>query len=563
MGPPAAVTVDSPIGRGAPGSQPGAPESSRLLLVVEAGGPDPNSIDESTVSHVVRAGAWYRQRLTTGQSTDESGSALPPAVPVIEVVTAGSGWWGLPPARTDDDVVLVIRSGCRLEKVALAVMMSVLSRHPRVDLVYGDSILERSDGCRPELRPGFSPDRLIAQQYLGGILAIRHPLWDAVVGQRMPGAGPVDDHRRAAALGDAARAVAHIPRPLYRHSSITAQRPALDHIPRPEASVSVIIPTNGSRRRVRGRDVCLVHHAVSSIVELRNPEGRAGPQLKPEIVVVTTPGIDDMVVDELPKLVAGDRVEPGVTLRIVHDHRPFNFSNACNRGAVEATGDVLVFLNDDTEVVTADWLERLVARAAGPGIGAVGARLYYENGTIQHNGLWTRGGHPAHRYEGHTTEGDGHLDSLTVVQNCLAVTGACLAVRADRFHQVGGFSPVFPSSYNDVDLCLKLLDHGYRTVVDPAVELFHFEASSRDPSISDDEMALLHDRWRSVLNNDPFDNPNFDASGCEEYPLPSMDDLPLLDDDDVDRPPVRVWPLEPLASVSAPGSLVGLHLDDG
>ena len=99
-----------------------------------------------------------------------------------------------------------------------------------------------------------------------------------------------------------------------------------------------------------------------------------------------------------------------------------------------------------------------------------------------------------------------------------------------------------------MDLCLKLLDHGHRTVIDPAVELFHFEASSRDPTISDEEMALLHERWRSILNNDPFDNPNFDAPGCEEFPLPSVDDLTVLDDQEVERPPVRVWPLEPLAT---------------
>jgi GT2 family glycosyltransferase len=407
--------------------------------------------------------------------------------------------------------------------------------------------VESSDGSHPELRPGYSPDRLAGQCYLGGVIAVRRRLWDAVLDRRSMKPMALSDHRRMTALGRAARAVAHIPRPLYRHSAIrTESRRRPEPFAADESSVSVIIPTNGTRRRVRGRDVCLVHQAVASIIDCRTRAGGASPA--PELVVVTTPGIDDTVVAELRQLAAAHRDDRIASLRIVHDDRPFNFSNACNRGAVMAGGDVLVFLNDDTEVITADWLDRLVAWTSDPAVGAVGARLYYEDGTIQHNGLWTRGGHPAHRYEGREADGRGHLGSLTVAQNCLAVTGACLAVRAELFHRVGGFSPVFPSSYNDVDLCLKLLDHGHRTVIDPVIELFHFEASSRDPSISGEEMAVLHGRWRSVLNHDPFDNPNFDAPGSEEFPLPMVDGLALLHDHEVERPPIRVWPLESLAT---------------
>ena len=232
-------------------------------------------------------------------------------------------------------------------------------------------------------------------------------------------------------------------------------------------------------------------------------------------------------------------------LVVVEDNRPFNFSNACNRGAMASTGDVLVFINDDTEVIDHHWLDALVEHAARPDIGAVGAKLYYEDERIQHAGIWCRGGHPTHRYEGFANTEVGYLGALALPQNCLAVTGACLAVERHKFEQVGGFSPAFPNSYNDVDLCLKLLDRGYRTVIEPRSRLFHYEASSRDPGISEDDMALLHDRWRGVLNNDPFDNPNHVAEGSEELPLPAPDPANVSLGQ---MPPVRYWPLEPVVA---------------
>ncbi len=541
------MTADTAAGRHQPSPASEPLPTRRWLIVVEATNENPVPVVESMVSHAIEAATWCLSQGRGDRPGGEAQLAPAPSDLLIDVRTAGSGPVMLPLSRSEDDAVVLIGSGCRLEKRALAAMVNVVIGNPRIDLIYGDSIVESSHGSRPELRPGYSPDRLAGQSYLGGVIAVRRRLWDAVVDRRPAEPATLTGHRRLMALARAARAVAHVPRPLYRHSAIAIEPPSRpEPLAANESSVSVIIPTNGTRRRVRGRDVCLVHQAVASIIDRR---GRAeGPSPKLELVVVTTPGIDDTVVAELRQLAAAHGDDRIAALRIVHDDRPFNFSNACNRGAVMAGGGVLVFLNDDTEVITADWLDRLVAWTADPAIGAVGARLYYDDGTIQHNGLWTRGGHPAHRYEGREADGRGHLGSLTVAQNCLAVTGACLAVRAELFHRVGGFSPVFPSSYNDVDLCLKLLDHGYRTVIDPAIELFHFEASSRDPSISGEEMAVLHDRWRSVLNHDPFDNPNFDAPGSEEFPLPMVDGLAVLRDHEVERPPVRVWPLEPLAT---------------
>jgi GT2 family glycosyltransferase len=225
----------------------------------------------------------------------------------------------------------------------------------------------------------------------------------------------------------------------------------------------------------------------------------------------------------------------------VREDRPFNFAQACNLGAVRSRGEVLVFLNDDTEIIQPDWLERLVMYATRPDVGAVGAKLLYGDRRIQHAGTWARHGNPHHRYVGYRWDHPGYLAALTTAQNCLAVTAACLAVERSKFADVGGFATRFPLAYNDVDLCLKLSRSGYRTVVDCATTVIHHESSSRDPSVADWEFDLLRDRWGPVLDNDPYDNPNHSAHGVDEYPPTPVGLTDLRRSDGADYR-ARAWP---------------------
>ncbi len=236
-----------------------------------------------------------------------------------------------------------------------------------------------------------------------------------------------------------------------------------------------------------------------------------------EIVVVLDAGADPGLAWTL------EQAAGSTPLQVVTDDRPFNFAMACNLGAVRATGDLLVFLNDDTEIIRPDWLARLVMYATRPDIGAVGAKLLYGDRRIQHAGTWARFGKPHHRYVGYAAEHPGYLAALATAQNCLAVTAACLAVERDKFEAVGGFATMFPLAYNDVDLCLKLSRAGHRTVVDCATEVIHHESSSRDPSVADWEFAQLRRRWGPLLDRDPYDNPNHTAGGVDEYPPTSVE----------------------------------------
>jgi GT2 family glycosyltransferase len=186
----------------------------------------------------------------------------------------------------------------------------------------------------------------------------------------------------------------------------------------------------------------------------------------------------------------------------------FDYARMNNEGAAAATGDVLIFLNDDVEPLSAEWMYELVAQAQRPEVGIVGAKLVYPSGAIQHAGLVIG-----------IMDGVGHLcrdtfgikywSWLPFPRNVSAVTGACLAIRKDLFDQLGGFDTIFPINYNDADLCLRARQRGYAVIYESAARLRHYECRSRKPGVRYSERQQWHDRWACWLDRgDPFYNPN-------------------------------------------------------
>jgi GT2 family glycosyltransferase len=191
----------------------------------------------------------------------------------------------------------------------------------------------------------------------------------------------------------------------------------------------------------------------------------------------------------------------------------FNFSRANNQGAEAATGELLVFLNNDTAVTTKDWLQQLAYYAEQPQVGAAGALLTYENGTVQHAGvaLGMRGT-ADHVMRGFPIDVDGYAGNLACAREVSVVTAACLMIRAPLFREIGGFNPHFFTAYQDVDLCLRLRARGLRVICTPRAQLLHDEFVSRPQSYYDmvDRMLLL-DQWEDVIERgDPYYNRNLD-----------------------------------------------------
>ena len=420
---------------------------------------------------------------------------------------------------------------------ALALVDEAIRASPDADYVYTDEdkIDEAGHHGVPFFKPDWSPERMRTQMYSCHLSVLRRALVEELGGFDPEFEGS-QDWDLVLKVTERARRVLHVPRVLYHWRTLPTSaagggeeakpwafeagtravqahcgrigfpaevvrdedRPGVYHLePRPEREppVSIVIPTAGQSREVRYEQVVLVEHCVRSIVETSTYGNY-------EIVCVVDADAD-------PRMVSGLQAVAGERLRVVTYDEPFNFSAKINRGAVHSTGELLLILNDDMEVVTPNWIERLVMYSQLAGVGAVGARLLWEDGRLQHVGiLFENAGYPGHIYRGFAGDFNGYSNNVLVAQNYLAVTAACLMTPREGFERVGGFSTTFPLNYNDMDYCLKLRADGQRVVYDPDTVLHHFESSSRSTEVEDWEKDQLRARWLPLTITDPSTNPH-------------------------------------------------------
>jgi GT2 family glycosyltransferase len=192
----------------------------------------------------------------------------------------------------------------------------------------------------------------------------------------------------------------------------------------------------------------------------------------------------------------------------------FNFSKINNFAVKQSSGDYFIFLNNDTEVVTPDWIEALLEQAQIPEIGAVGCKLLYPGGTIQHAGVVLgmspdqTTGIAGHVFNGLSYEDNGYFGAINVIKNYSAVTAACMMMSRKAYDAVKGFDEKLAVCYNDVDLCLRLREKGYRIVYTPYAELFHYESESRGCSVDINEAQYMIKRWGALIKNDPYHSTN-------------------------------------------------------
>lgn len=233
-----------------------------------------------------------------------------------------------------------------------------------------------------------------------------------------------------------------------------------------------------------------------------------------EIVIVENNSVTEEIFEYYKKL------EENPFIRVVTYEGDFNYSKINNLGVSQTTGDYVLLLNNDTQVITLDWMEELLMYAQRQDVGAVGAKLYYEDNTIQHAGVVL--GLGAHRTAGHSHyrvsyNNLGYMGRLCYTQNVMAVTGACLMMRKSLFEQLGGLDENFAVSLNDVDLCIRAWKAGYVNVFTPFAELYHYESVSRGLDDQGEkaqrynrESEAFRAKWKDLLEQgDPYYNPNF------------------------------------------------------
>ena len=421
-----------------------------------------------------------------------------------------------------------------LESTALAAMSDAAVGD--TDVVYSDHDLLRADGryASPSYKPDFSPERLRSQNYITHFLMARRSLVDEVGGFRV-GYDGAQDHDLVLRLTEHARHVAHVPQVLYHWrqspASVTSDsankrwafdagvRAVADHCRRigidatvehtehdgcyrvirhlaEQPLVSVVIPTRGSSGRVWGVSRVYVVDAVRSILE-------TSTYTNLEFVVVHDRATPTPVMSALERLL-GDRL-----VAVEYDRPAFNFSEKMNIGALHATGDLLLLLNDDTELIEPDSIGGLVGLLEDDDVAMAGGKLLFEDGTLQH------GGHVYHHDLMHIcfgwsgeSPGPWPLRPLAVARECSGVTAAASLLKRSVFDEVGGFPEALPLNYNDVDLCLKIRDLGYRIVWTPWASWYHFESRTRVSVLQPEEYQFINQRWHAEINNDPYYNLN-------------------------------------------------------
>jgi O-antigen biosynthesis protein len=435
---------------------------------------------------------------------------------------------------------------------ALFYVVDALQRR-RYGLVYSDEDrielgeYGRNVHLTPFFKPAFDPDLLTSMNYICHLTVIRDDvLRDA--GPLRPGFEGAQDHEFLLRVTErlAAGDIRHIPRILYHWrilaSSVsqTASRTdainaaivtaVSEHLDRLGAcaDVSVHADAIGSNRgfatRVRWR-VPTPAPSVSIIIPTRDRldllrpcidslrESEASYPGKIELLIVDNDSQEDKTLAYLAQVGS----EPGI--RVISFRGAFNWSAINNFAASEGSGEVLIFLNNDTVVLTQDWCAELVGHAIRPEVGAVGPRLLYEDGTIQHGGVVLGVmGVAGHDAVGDTPVDGGYFGRTHVLRGAAAVTGACLATRRSLFLELGGFDELsLKIAFNDTDYCLKLAQSGYRIIYDPFAVLFHYESKSRGRDITDAQLArhqvevgIMRERWADAIDRDPLYNADFE-----------------------------------------------------
>lgn len=430
-----------------------------------------------------------------------------------------------------------------LAEHALYWVADAVNRHPDAALIYSDEDVVDEKGRRadPYFKCDWNYDLFLAQDLVSRLGVYRTAMAREIGGCRQDYEGS-QYHDLALRYSERIRhdQIVHIPRVLYHRRDRSAGgadtrvvapevsdagcRAISDHLVRKNVvAASVTAEPRGSRIRCYRVQYALPSPAprVSLIIPTYNKPALIKQCVNSILDKTDYPNYEVLIVDNRsddPEALAYfESLRRANRIRVLRDERPFNFS-ALNNGAIAgAGGEIVGLINNDTEVITPGWLTEMVSIAMQPGVGAVGARLWYPDDTLQHGGVILGiGGGAGHSHKGLPKAETGHNGRAVLMQTISAVTAACLIVRKEIYWQAGGMDEInLQVAFNDVDFCLKVRELGYRNVWTPYAELYHHESATR--GIEDNpakqerfarEVKFLQQRWRNEILYDPAYSPN-------------------------------------------------------
>ncbi len=413
---------------------------------------------------------------------------------------------------------------------ALFEVVKRLNENPELDLLYSDEDKLEPHGSRvePFFKPDWSPDLLLSMNYVNHFSVFRRSLLDEIGGFRH-GFDGSQDYDLLLRFTERTTRIAHIPKILYHwrktpNSAATsttakpyayeAAKRALEHALQrrgyPGLVESLFPGHYRVRYQLRGKPLVsilvptrdrwqLLQQCLHSIEEKTSYS-------RYEIILLDNDSTEPETLEYLEALTGKRRVYryPG----------PFNFSAINNFGAARVRGEYLLFLNNDTQVIEPDWLTAMLEQAQRPEVGAVGAKLLYPDGRIQHAGVVLGiAGTANHAFRHHPGDALGYFGLTDLVRNCSAVTAACMMVSRHVFKEVGGFDERFRIAFGDVDFCLRLRQRGYLIVYTPLALLYHYESATRGGLHPPEDEELCRKLWGDLIEaGDPYYNPNLTLS---------------------------------------------------
>jgi GT2 family glycosyltransferase len=455
-----------------------------------------------------------------------------------ELDTGAAGLSNATLSLATGEFVGVLGDGDELAPDALFETVKVLQEHAESDLIYSDEdeVDEEGNRARPRFKPDWAPDFLLSSDYVSRLSVYRRSLLEEVGGfsEGFDGYRDYDLALRATERTDRIR---HVPKVLYHRRASTGS------------------PTSASESRTGN----MTRRALSEALERRGLEGsvedgllsgsfRVRPKIKGEpkvsFIIPTRDNVSLLknCLESIERLTTyrnyeiiimnNDSVDPATIEylastphRIIPFREEFNYSRINNLGVSQAEGEYVLFLNDDTEVISGGWLQAMLEHAQRQEVGAVGAKLIYPDGRIQHAGVLTGVGGSwgpgvaTHSHQFYPSEFPGYLGTAAKITNYSAVTAACMLLRKSVFDEVGGFDEEnLRVSFNDVDLCLRIRGRGYSILYTPYAELYHHESVSRGYKGDPVEILYMRERWGDELDEDPFYNPNF-SKGSGDFNL--------------------------------------------
>lgn len=432
---------------------------------------------------------------------------------------------------------------------ALFEIVKFINKEPDADLIYTDEdkIDENDIHSVPHFKPDWNPDSLLSRNYLGHVCVFKTNQLKQIGGWREGYEGS-QDYDLVLRYTEQFKKILHIPEVLY-HWRIHNLSAASSESAKPYAyraaqqALTEAMARRGYDARFdfldgfRGYEVRIKikkpDELVSIIIPTKNKQDYLSKCIQSIAKNSTYKNFEIILIDNNSnekgffKAVEKWKSQNDFRFKLVRDEESFNFARLMNVGRKHANGSYLILLNNDTEVITPDWIEGMMEHAQRKEVGVVGCKLLYEDDTIQHAGVVVGlGGVASHAFIGEDRDGPGYFNYVNLLNNYSALTAACVMMRTEVFDQVNGFSEEFVVEYNDVDFCLKVKENGLNNLYVPHVELYHYESISRGHPHSTPESYKRHvkevnrfrKKWMKYVDHDPCYNPNL-TLGAENFAI--------------------------------------------